>query len=157
VEEEELINAFFVQWNIPNKEQDALREKFEFYKAMRDQFTEIKEKKKDAIFFKAPGKLLKENVLSRFQRDNIPYREVGYVLDLEGLLVINSKNISLVYGEGLERSYPVRAIADIIYSPNRGVVEISLVGRKSSLIIATEKLLELSVVLERLSPEEEKQ
>lgn len=91
-------------------------------------------KKGEQLFYRNEGRLLKEKIQKRFQRDNIQYKEIGYDVDMAGEICLTNERI-LIVSEG-ERSYDLDDIKDITLSLEDNTVQLRIANRKNPLIFS---------------------
>ena len=96
--------------------------------------TKLSLKKEEKLYYKNEGRLLKEKIQKRFQRDNIQYKEIGYDVDMEGEICLTNERI-LIVSEG-ERSYDLDDIKDITLSLEDNTVQLRIADRKNPLIFS---------------------
>ena len=159
-EEERQISELIDHLDIPEEQIASVRERMEFYSRIRQEIERpLKELdpgvplvrgEKAYEKFKTT-RLLFERVLNRFQRDNVQYRELGYEVDLEGQLILTDRRLLFV-GRG-SREYRLTRILDITADPEAGIVELTLSGRKSPLLITTPEPLVLAARIEKVVAE----
>jgi hypothetical protein len=150
-EEEAAIISFIQHWQLPEDFSIALHERLRMYQQLREQVAALSESHSAEIYFESSGRLLKEKVLRRYQQDRVPYREIGYVMDTEGVLVLTPSTLLLRQANGNERKYSVSKISDVVYLPEHDIVEVDLLGRKSNLLISSDKSLKLAALLAHLT------
>lgn len=109
-------------------------------------------KRGEICYFKTQGRLLKEIVLNRFQKNNVAYREVGFEVDIEGDIYITNKQI--IFSGTDERTYPISRVRDVILSVKEQTVELTLSNRKSPLIVTSPEAARLAMFINKVSDEE---
>ncbi len=150
-EEEQSIQEFKTAWVLPDAFTQAVADRLSFYRRLREWVATLRTASSQPLVFEATGKLLKERVLQRYQRERVPYREVGYVVDIEGVFFMNNTTFGLRQPSSTTRTYRISDIEDVIYLPQRGVLEMALKGRKSNLLLATENNLQLVALFAHLA------
>lgn len=95
-----------------------------------------------------PVRLLNERVLNRYQRDNVQYREVGYLIDMEGKLVLTDRRL-LFIGRGT-REYRLNRLVDTTVDTEAGIVELILNNRATPVIITVKNPLVFAERLEKI-------
>ena len=103
----------------------------------------------------APVRLLNERIMSRFQRNNVVFRELGYELELEGKVVITDRRLIFVEttADTRTREFRINRVVDVIADPVRNLVEIVMSDRKSPVTVSSPSILVLSTVIERVQSE----
>ncbi len=94
------------------------------------------------------ARLLNERVQRRFQRNRVQYREIGYEIDMEGTLLLTDRRLLMV-GRG-SREYRLNKVLDVTVDPDAGIVELTLAGRASPVIITVKKPLILAARVEKV-------
>ncbi|MCH8555125.1 MAG: DUF4236 domain-containing protein [Schleiferiaceae bacterium] len=150
-EEEQSIQEFKTAWVLPDAFIQALADRLSFYRRLREWVATLRTASSQPLAFEAAGKLLKERVLNRYQRDRVPYREVGYAVDVEGIFFMNNTTFGLRQPSSTTRTYRISDIQDVMYMPHRGVLELTLKGRKSQLIVATNNNFQLVALLANMA------
>lgn len=89
-------------------------------------------KRNEVCFFMSEGRLLKENVINRFQRQGVRFRELGYETDMEGAIFVTNQRI-IIKDSGF-RSYDLHRITDVALQLSDFTVRIVLTDRKNPLI-----------------------
>ena len=101
-----------------------------------------------AYFESNDARLLVERVQDRFQRHGQKYVEVGYEIDMEGIVRVTSRVIEI--DDGYIREYYIKYIRDIEFNIESQTVEIQLSNRKSPLVITCPEAMRLGMVLEKV-------
>ena len=96
-------------------------------------------------------RLLKERVLNRFQRDNVQYREIGYEIDMEGILILTDRRLLII--ERGTREYRLNRVVNVTADPEAGIVELTLSNRKNPVLITIQEPLLLGVKIEKIIQE----
>ncbi|MFP4064292.1 MAG: DUF4236 domain-containing protein [Bacteroidales bacterium] len=99
-------------------------------------------KNNETCYFRTEGRLLKEKILQQYQRDRVRFKEVGYVVDMEGEIYLTDSRL-LIVGQG-SRSYPRNRILDTTLSLEDHTLQLTLDGRKSPLILSAPDLARLA-------------
>jgi hypothetical protein len=121
-------------------------------KPLKPQNIDLRLKENENCYYKSEGRLVKEKVMNRFQRNRIKYKEVGYDVDMEGQILITDSRI-LIAGSG-SRSYDLKRIMDITLSVEDHTVHLMIDGRKSPLIFALPKAGTFTGTLKNILGEE---
>lgn len=103
----------------------------------------------EQVYYKASGRLLKEKIMQRYQRNNIQYKEIGYDVDMEGEILLTGDRI-LIVAEG-SRSYDLDRILNITLSLEDNTVQLALEDRKNPLIFSMENVPVFAGKLEKLT------
>lgn len=106
----------------------------------------------EVCYHQTEGRLLKSKIMNRYQRDNVVYKEIGYDVDLEGVVYITNKEI-LIVGEG-SRGYSLNKILDITLSLEDNTVQIVLRDRKSPLIYSMPDIASFAGKLKQITEKE---
>lgn len=80
------------------------------------------------------GRMLKSNILNRYQKEKVTYREIGYEVDMDGRLLITSRRL-IISAEGV-RSYRLSRILDVELSLEDGTVRLKVDNRAKPVILA---------------------
>ncbi|MEX0813239.1 MAG: DUF4236 domain-containing protein [Chitinophagales bacterium] len=96
--------------------------------------SELQLKKEEKLYYRNEGKLLKEKIQKRFQRNNIQYKEIGYDVDMEGEVCLTSERI-LIIADG-ERSYSLDDVKDVTLSLEDNTLQLRITNRKNPLIFS---------------------
>jgi hypothetical protein len=160
--EEGFIKELESKWGLP-KEAIAEEQKLisQFQRLREMQFQGLPEVsftrnivKGEKPFFEAEGRLLNLRVLNTWQQDKVRYKEMGYVLDMEGLIRVSNRVLEIQGGRNT-RTYAIRQIQDIHLSVEEGVVEVFLSNRKNPIIMSSPELFELAGILNKVSEMED--
>jgi hypothetical protein len=101
-----------------------------------------------AVYDEPKARLLNERVQKRYQRDRTQYVELGFDIELEGRLIVTDRRILLVHGG--TREYRINQIMDVTSDPAGGIVELSIAGRQSPVILSSPNLLELTGMIQKV-------
>lgn len=107
-------------------------------------------KRNEAGYFEGSGKLLRQVVLHRFQREGMQYRELGYREELSGTLRITSSGFEVDPDGRSPRSYPISGVLDICLNPEEGVVEVSIQNRQSPVVVTAPDVMVFATTLEKV-------
>jgi hypothetical protein len=103
----------------------------------------------EVAYFDVPMvRLLNERVQNRYQRNRVQYVEVGYEVEMEGRLVITDRRLILI--DSGSKEYRVNQILDITTDPEPGIIELTLSGRETPLIITTPNVLVLAAKIQKV-------
>ena len=159
-EEERQIRELIDHLDIPEEQIASIIERIKLYSRIRQEIEKPLEELDPGVPLvrgeRAYGvfdttRLLNERVLNRFQQDKVQYRELGYEVDLEGQLILTDRRLLFV-GRG-SREYRLNRILDITADPEAGVVELTLSGRKSPVMITSPEPLVLAARIEKVVAE----
>lgn len=143
-------------WNIPS-------EAIVTEKALMNSYRELREilsspikayplsrelKRGETGYFETSGMLLNQIVLARWQSNNVPYRKVGYRIDLSGNIRVTSRVLEIDPGNRI-REYRLNDIEDVFLNPDEGIIELNLRNRQSKLIFTSPRLLMLAGMIEK--------
>jgi|GEM_PF-984025 len=103
---------------------------------------------REVCHYEGKGKLLKEKVLGRFQREGTHYKQVGLTVVREGTLIVTDKRLLLVGGGASE--FRLDHILTIEVDLDRNVISCTLDGRAHAVQITTPDALEVSAMLAAL-------
>lgn len=156
--EESFLEEVESKWELPREAIVEEQKLISQFKSLREiQFQGLPEAsftrdlvKGEKPFFEAEGRLLNMRVLNTWQQDRVRYKEMGYVLDMEGRVRISNRVLE-IQDEQNTRSYAIRLIEDIHLSVEEGVVEVFLSNRKNPIIFSSPLLFELAGILNRVS------
>jgi hypothetical protein len=156
--EEEFIKSLESKWHIPQDDIQEEQQLIKRFQRLRElQFEDLNEitfsrdlVKGEKAYFEGEGRLLNLRVLNTWQQNRVRYKEMGYVLDMEGWIRVSNRALEIQEGRN-SRSYPIRQVQDIHLSVEEGVIEVYLNNRKNPLIISSPELFELAGILNRLS------
>lgn len=101
-----------------------------------------------AYFEVDPVRLLAERVQNRYQRNRVQYVEMGYEVELEGRLVLTDRRILLI--DSGSREYRINQILDITTDPEAGIIEVTISGRQSPVILSSQNLMELAAKIQKV-------
>lgn len=87
-------------------------------------------------------RLLEERVQNRYQRNRTQFVEMGYEVELEGRLVLTDRRIIII--DSGSREFRINQLLDITTDPEGGVIELTLSGRQTPLIITSPNLMALA-------------
>ncbi|MGY6523233.1 MAG: DUF4236 domain-containing protein [Mongoliitalea sp.] len=157
--EEKLIRKLEINWNLP-------LQKIEEEKNLVSQFKELRTIQEEELqqitfsremvrseegYFEGQGKFLIKRILNSWQENRQRIKEVGYVVDLEGIFRISNRLIEIQDGHQT-RSYPIKQLLDITLSLEDGVIELTFQNRKNPVIISSDELIKASGILSKLMP-----
>lgn len=156
--EEAFIKLLEDKWHIPQDDIQKEQKLIKRFQRLREiQLQELPEitfsrdlVRGEKAYFEGDGRLLNLRVLNSWQQNRVRYREMGYVLDMEGKVRISSRVLEIQEGRN-SRSYPIRQVQDIHLSVEEGVIEVYLSNRKNPLIISSPELFEMAGILNRVS------
>ena len=94
------------------------------------------------------ARLLNEQIIRRFQHNNIQYRELGFKIESEGKLIITNRRLLLI-GSGTSQ-YRLNRLIDITADPDTAIVELIFSNRKSPVLITVKEPLFLAARLEKI-------
>jgi len=159
-EEEKLISEIESKWGIVTpviQEEKKLIAQFKQLRELQfEPLTPIVSEKSfssdEALYFESEGRLLNLRILDSWQQNRIRYKNMGYKLDIQGILRLTDKSISIEEGRNI-RTYPIRQVEDIYLSSENGVVEVFLHNRKSPLIITCPNLFKFAAILNKIIEE----
>lgn len=103
----------------------------------------------EKLYFESEGRLLNLRILDSWQQNKIRYKNMGYKLDIQGILRLSEKSISIEEDRN-KRNYPIDQIEDIYLPADSGVVEIFLQNRKSPLVITCPNLFKFVAILNKI-------
>ncbi|WP_291777863.1 DUF4236 domain-containing protein [Cecembia sp.] len=160
--EESFIQEVESKWNLPQEAFTEEQKLISQFKNLREiQFQGLPEVnftrdlvKGEKPFFEGEGRLLNLRTLNTWQQDRVRYKEMGYVLDMEGRLRISNRVLE-IQDEQNTRTYAIRLVDDIHLSVEEGVVEVFLSNRKNPLVISSPLLFEFAGILNRVSEMED--
>ena len=98
------------------------------------------------------GRLLKEKVQQYRTINRIRHKYIGYEIELEGTICLTDRRI-LIIADG-SRSYLLKRILDVVLSLEDATVRLVLDGRKSPVILTTERPAIFAARLQHLIKEE---
>lgn len=159
-EEEQAIRMLIDQLGIPEELIGSEKHRLEYYNEVRRQIERPLEEVDPGVPLLRGEKaydlfdqvrLLNERVLNRFRRDRVQYREIGYEIDLEGKLILTDRRLLFV-GRG-SREYRLNRLLDVTADPEAGIVELTLDGRKSPVLITAPQVMVLAARVEKISDE----
>jgi len=101
-----------------------------------------------AYFEVTPVRLLTERVQNRFQRNRIQYVEMGYEVELEGRLVLTDRRVLLI--DSGSREYRINQILDITTDPDAGIIELTMSGRQTPVILSSQNLMVLAAKIQKV-------
>lgn len=104
----------------------------------------------EKAFFEGEGRFLNRRILQSWQENNQRIKEVGYQIDLEGILRISDRQIEIQEGKNL-RSYSIKNIQDITLSLEDGIIELSIANRKNCVILTSPELIKVSGIIHKLT------
>lgn len=156
--EERLIRDIETTWKLPLS-------KIQEEKNLIDQFKELRTIQEEELqpitfsremvraeegYFEGHGKLLTKRILNSWQENRQRIKEVGYVVDLEGILRISNRQIE-IQDRHQTRSYPIKQLMDITLSLEDGVLELTFQNRKNPVILTSDELMKISGILGKLT------
>lgn len=103
-------------------------------KPLRPVHVKIPLRKNEACYYHCQGRLLKEKIFGRYQRQLVQYREIGYDVDVEGDIYLCTNRL-LIVDRG-SRDYPLNRLLDMCLSLEDHTVQLTLDGRKNPLILS---------------------
>lgn len=101
-----------------------------------------------AYFEIKPVRLLTERVQNRYQRNRIQYVDMGYEIELEGRLVLTDRRLLLI--DSGSREYRINQILDVTTDPDAGIIELTLSGRQTPVILTSHNLLVLAAKIQKV-------
>lgn len=101
-----------------------------------------------AYFEATPVRLLTERVQNRYQRNKIQYVDMGYEIELEGRLVLTDRRILLI--DNGSKEFRINQILDITTDPEGGVIELTLSGRQTPVILTSINLMVLAAKIQKV-------
>ncbi len=87
----------------------------------------------EACYYHCQGRVLKEKIFGRYQRQLVQYKEIGYDIDVEGDIYLCTNRL-LIVDRG-SRDYPLNRLLDMCLSLEDHTVQLTLDGRKNPLIL----------------------
>jgi len=156
-EEEEAIRKLIDQLDLPEEEIASVMNRLEHYSRIRREIDRPLVEKNPGVPLVHGEKafevldnvrLVNERVLNRFRRNNVQYRELGYEIDLEGRLILTDRRL-LFAGRG-SREYRLNRVLDVTADPEAGIVELTLSGRKSPVLITAPEPMVLAAQIEKV-------
>ncbi|TVR39978.1 MAG: DUF4236 domain-containing protein [Cryomorphaceae bacterium] len=162
-EEEESLKELEEAWQIDpamvHSEHNLIQRFRNLRSVMNEPLSEVaisRELKRNEVgYFEGAGKLLRQVVLHRFQREGMQFRELGYREELSGTLRITSSVYEVDPDGRLPRSYPISGVEDICLNPEEGVVEVSMQNRQSPVIITASDVMVFATALEKVVEQHE--
>jgi hypothetical protein len=155
--EQSFIEELEENWKIPPSEIKSERKLIEGFQKLRA----LQEEKipstnftrglvrDETPYFEGEGRLLNQRVLDSWQENKVRYRQLGYVLDMEGLIRISNRVLEIEEGSNT-RSYPLNQLNDIHLSLEEGVLEVFFRNRKNPVYLTSTYLFEIAGILARL-------
>ncbi len=102
----------------------------------------------EACYFSCQGRLLREKVVNRYQRQGVKIRESAYDIDVEGTILLTARRI-LLLDKG-SRSYSIKKILDVTLSLEDHCVLLAVDGRKSPLVLTMDEVFAFAGTLKNL-------
>ncbi|WP_236139845.1 DUF4236 domain-containing protein [Mongoliitalea daihaiensis] len=156
--EENLLKEIESKWEIPPhkiKEEASLIKQFQELRLIEEK--ELSETsfsralvRGEQAYFEGKGKFLTRRILQSWQENKQRVKEIGFQIDLEGILRIGSRQIEIEDGRQ-NRSYPINQIENITLSLEDGVIELSLRNRKNPVILTSEDLITVAGIIQKLT------
>ncbi len=102
----------------------------------------------ETCYLEAPGRVLKQRVLSRFQRQGVKHKELGMVCEREGTLVITDRKI-MVVGDGTA-SIPLGKVLDVEVDTDLNLISVTRSDRKKPVYLSTTESMVAGAIMGRL-------
>lgn len=157
-EEKQRVQVMIDQWPVSLSVEDHLRASVDYYHdlfmlmdgPLEPLSNPTREPQRDeVIYFEAnPSRLLKLQVLKRFQRQGVRYTQRGFELEIEGTFRITSKVIE--FDDGYARAYKLKHIQSVELRVDDEILQIQLANRKNPLHVSTPQLQAAAAVLKRV-------
>jgi hypothetical protein len=103
----------------------------------------------EIAYFEATSvRLLNERVQNRYQHNKVQHVELGYEIELEGRLVLTDRRILLI--DSGSRELRINQILDITVDPDGGVIELTMSGRQTPIILSSPDVMILAAKIQKV-------